>query len=118
MDSEFWLMLLKIILALPFILILIYLSLKYGGSKLQHIQNGKYIKILERVALSKENSLLVVRIGEKGYVISSTNNNIQILSEVSSEEISKIEETKIIPQYSSLKEFYEKVIKKKEDNHE
>lgn len=118
MDSEFWLMLLKIILALPFLLALIYLSLKYGGSKLQHIQNGRFIKVLERVALSKENSLLVVRIGEKGYVMSSTNNSIQILSEVSSEELSKIEESKIIPQYSSLKEFYEKVIKKKEDNNE
>lgn len=118
MDSQFWLMLFKILLALPFLIVLIYLSLKYSGSKLQSIQNGKYIKIVERVAISKENSLLVARIGNKGYVLTSTNGRIDILLELSDEELLKLEEVKVIPQYANLKDFYEKVIKKKEDRNE
>lgn len=38
--------------------------MKYGGNKLQDIQKGKYIKIVE-TTISKENSLLVVKIGQK-----------------------------------------------------
>lgn len=115
MDSSFWLMLLKIIIFLPAVLILFYLSIKYGGSRLQQLQNGKLIKVLERVPLSKENSLVVVRIGKKGYVLTSSNGRVEKLLELSEEELLEIESTKELPQYSSLKEAYEKVFKKKED---
>lgn len=117
MDLNFWIMLLKIIVFLPFILILFYLSVKYGGSKLQQIQNGRYIKVLERVALSKENSLMVVKIGDKAYVMTSATGKVETLLEIDDNEIKKIEQLKQnqIPQYVSLKEFYQKVLKKKED---
>lgn len=113
MDVQFWWMFLKIVIFLPFILILIYISMKYGGSKLQNIQNGKYIKILERASISKENSLLVVKIGQKGYVMASTNRKIEIITELSQEEIIEIEASKVIPQYENLKDFYEKTGLKK-----
>ncbi|KZL94147.1 flagellar biosynthetic protein FliO [Clostridium magnum] len=108
MDLQFLWMLFKIIIFLPFILLLIYISIKYGGNKLQDIQNGRYIKILERAAISKENALLVVKIGEKGYVMSSVTGKLEIVSELEKEEISKIESARVIPQYESLKDFYEK----------
>lgn len=108
MDLQFWWMLLKIIIFLPFILMLINISMKYGGSKLQNMQNGKYIKVLERAPISKENSLLVVKIGQKGYVMASTNGKIEIISELSQEEIIEVEASKVIPQYEDLKDFYEK----------
>jgi flagellar protein FliO/FliZ len=110
-------MLLKIIVFLPFILVLFYLSVKYGGSKLQQIQNGKYIKVLERVALSKDNSLMVVKIGDKGYVITSAAGKVETLMELGDDEIKKLEDLKQIqiPEYASLKEFFQKVLKKKED---
>lgn len=108
MDLQFLWMLFKIIIFLPFILLLIYISIKYGGNKLQDIQNGRYIKILERAAISKENALLVVKIGEKGYVMSSVTGKLEIVSELEKEEISRIESARAIPQYESLKDFYEK----------
>lgn len=113
MDLQFWWMFLKIVIFLPFILLLIYISMKYGGSKLQNIQNGKYIKILERAPISKENSLLVVKVGQKGYVMASTNGKIEIISELSQEEIIEVEASKAIPQYEDLKDFYEKTGLKK-----
>jgi flagellar protein FliO/FliZ len=99
---------------LPFILLLFYLSVKYGGSKLQGIQNGRFIKVLERVPLSKENSLIVVKIGEKGYVLTSSTGKIDTLLELNSEEIQSLEDCREVPQYASLKEYYQKVMKKKE----
>lgn len=104
---EFWSMLLKIIVFLPFVIMLIYLSLKFGGSKLQQIQNGKYIKVLERVPLSKDSSLVAVKIGESGYVISTTANKVEILKTISQEELIKLEQNNSIPEFSSFKEFYE-----------
>jgi flagellar protein FliO/FliZ len=54
------------------------------------------MKILDRMPLSKENSLLITKIGEKGYVISSTQNRVEILKELDEDELRKIEESKII----------------------
>ena len=113
-DGEFWLLIIKIIVFLPLILLLMYLSLKYGGSKLQKLQDGKYMKILDRIALSKENSILVLKIGEKAYAISSNSNKIEILFELPKEEIVIIENSKEIPQYEDMKELFKKHIMKKE----
>lgn len=118
MDSQFFLMLIKIIIFLPLIIFLIYLFVKYGGNKLQDIQSGKYIKIIERVPLSKENNLLIIKIGEEGYVISSTQNKIEIMMELSEEELLKAESNNSIKEYKSIKEIFEKLKSKKEDNNE
>ena len=114
MDSEFWILLLKILVFLPFILSILYLSLKYGGSKLQKLQDGKYMKILDRIALSKDNSIAVVKIGEKAYAISSSSKEIRILFELPQDEIISIESNKEIPQYEDIKELFKKHIMKKE----
>jgi flagellar protein FliO/FliZ len=102
-------LLLQISAFLPLVLGLIYLSLKFGGSRLQSLQNGKFIRVLERVALSKENSLMVVKLGEKGYVISSNNSKTEILQELSKEELLSLLEEKQIPQFDSFKDFYQKL---------
>lgn len=110
MDLDFWTLLFKIIIFLPFTLLLLYISLKYGGNKLQKLQNGRYMKVLDRVALSKENSIIVVKIGEKAYAVSSSLKGINILFELPKEEISSIESIKEIPQYEDMKELFKKHI--------
>lgn len=111
-------MILEIFLFVPFVLFLFYISVKIGSSKMQTLQNGRYIKILERVGLSKDNGLLVAKIGGKGYVISSCSGKIEILLEVSEEDLKKIEAAKPLPQYSDLKELVEKFKFKKGDKNE
>ena len=118
MGIEFWEMLIKIIIFLPFVLFAIYMSLKYGSMKLQAIQNGNYIKIIERVTLSKENQLLVAKMGNKAYVVTSTNGKIEILLEVEEEELKKLEASKRIPEIKNLKETYERLRGKKEEKNE
>ena len=107
MDGQIWLMLLKIIIFLQLVLLLIYISAKFGGSKLQSMQNGKYIKVLERVPLTKDSSLVVTKIGQKGYVLSSSSGKIEILTHMSGEELLQVENTakNKIPEFISVKEF-------------
>lgn len=118
MDLQFLTTLFKLIVFLPFIIILIYISIKYGGGKLQDLQKGKYMKILDRLSLSKENNILVVKIGEKAYVVSSTQGKIEILFEVPEEDIFKIECSREIPEYHSIKDLINKLKSKKEDKDE
>ena len=113
-DGEFWVLILKIIVFLPFILLILYVSLKYGGNKLQKLQNGRYMKILDRISLSKENSIVVVKIGEKAYAVSSSQKDIRVLFELPREEIITIENNKDIPEYEDMKELFKKHIMKKE----
>lgn len=116
---EIFKMVISFMLYVPFILFLIYFSLKFGGSKLQNMQNGNYIKIMEKVALSKENFIIVVKLGKKGYVMSSTKEKNEILTELTDEELINIENKRVIPQYKDLNEFlkdaYKKLKLKKED---
>ena len=114
-DVNFWMSFGKIIVFIPFIVLLIYLSLKYGGSKIQAMQSGKYIKVYEKVMLSKENSLIVVKLGDKGYILASSQGKIEILNEVSEEDIVKIQISQQIPEFANIKEFYKKLRTKKED---
>lgn len=119
MDWQLAFMIFKIIICLPFILLLIYLSAKIGGGKLQNMQNGKYIKILERVSISKDNSLMISKIGEKGYVMSSSQGKVEILLEINEEELTRIESSKNTnTNLSQYRINYKKFKFKKEENNE
>lgn len=118
MDNQLIISFVKLIIFLPFIIFLIYLCLKVGGSKLNNLQNSKYIKILEKVPVSKDANLLVVKMGRKGYVMSSTNQKMEIISEIDSEDLAILEKNKGINQYKSLKDLIEKLKNKKEGKDE
>lgn len=93
MDLAF--LFLKLIFALAVVLGLMYLTFKLSGDKLSKINNNKYIKVLERSQISRETSIAVVKVGDKGYILSISNNKIEKLDELSNEEILVIEEDKI-----------------------
>ncbi|OAA83231.1 flagellar biosynthetic protein FliO [Clostridium ljungdahlii] len=106
MDLQFMWMIFRTVIALLFVIFLIYISAKYGGEKLKNVQRGKFIRIMEREQLSKENSLLVVKIGEKVCVVSSTSGKIEIVYELNEEEVSEFKNRNTIPEYKNLKDFY------------
>jgi len=131
MNFEFLGIFLQLILALGVTLGLMFLSFKLIGTKLNNVNNKKFIKVIERVQITKENSILIVKIGEKGYVVTSTSGHMEKLSELSEEEINIIEENKqnvsqeITDNYNKLmlnlkKGFYNVVknIRSKEEKHE
>lgn len=113
--KEAIIMLLKICVFLPIIIFLIFLLFRYGGERLQKIQNGRYMKILDRLPLTKENSLLIIKIGEKAFVISSTAGKVEMLMELDPLEVKKIEESNGIGEYGSLKDVIYNLKTKRED---
>lgn len=89
------------------------------------------MKVIERVQVTKDNSILIVKIGEKGYIMTSTAGHMEKLSELSKEEIDNIEEDKkkasqeMAEYYTNLilksKKNFSKItknIKSKEEKHE
>lgn len=91
---EILLLIFKLVFTLIIILGLIYLSLRLSSEKINKYNENKYIKILEKTQISKDSSLIVVKVGKKGYVLSTTNTNIEKLDELSNEEILSLEEYK------------------------
>lgn len=91
---EFFLLILKVLVFLPFILLLIYISVRFGGDKLTKMQNGKFIRVIERVPVSKDNHLVVAKIGDKAYVLTSTAASVEIMKELSEEELMRVEKEK------------------------
>lgn len=131
MNFDFLGMSVQLILALGVTLGLIFLSFKLMGTKLNTINNNKYVKVIERVQVTKENTILIVKIGKKGYVMTSTTEHMEKLSELSEEEINIIEEDKkkaaaeISEGYNKLilksRKSFSKIvknIKSKEEKHE
>lgn len=94
MDFGFFGMIMQLIFALGVTIGLMFLSFRLMGSKFNVINNNKYIKVIERVQITKENAILIVKIGEQGYVMTSSAGHMEKLSELSKEEISIIEQGK------------------------
>lgn len=82
MDYSFLSQILLLLVMLPIIIILIYITLKFGGKYMNSMSNHKLIKVVERVQLSQNSFLAVVIIDNKPYVVSSGDKGINILKEL------------------------------------
>lgn len=119
---EYLYLIIKLILALIFIFGLMFLLAKLGNNQVDRMNNSRYIKVIEKTNISKENSIMLLKIGKKGYVVASSNKGLEKLEEVSEEDIEKIEVDKR-NQKEVIKDEYEKLLNKfdflkKEDKYE
>ena len=78
----------KLILSLTTVLLLIFLVFKVLGN------NKKYMKIIDRLQITKDNSIVIVQIGKKGYIMSSSQKGMEKIEELEKEELQVIEEMK------------------------
>lgn len=109
---EMFFMSIKVVGVLIFVIILMLLTLRLSENKLN---NKKNIKVLDKAQLSKDNSIYILKILNKGYVVSVSSSKTDILSELSEDEIQEIEKNKkeelqkITDSYNKL--FYDKLFK-------
>lgn len=109
---EMFFMSIKVVGVLIFVIILMLLTLRLSENKLN---NKKNIKVLDKAQLSKDNSIYILKILNKGYVVSVSSSKTDILSELSEDEIEEIENNKkeelqkITDSYNKL--FYDKLFK-------
>lgn len=106
MDFSFFADVLKMIIILPSVLLLIYFTFKYGGKYLENINNGRIIRVYERVPLGQNVFLLVVSISGKVYLVSNGEKGAEILLELDENVLdvynkSKAQQNEIINSYIS-----------------
>ena len=65
MDFEFFKMIMQLMIALAITLGIMFLCYKVLGTKVNGINKNKYVQVLERTQITKDNSILVVKIGKK-----------------------------------------------------
>lgn len=115
MNFEFFEMITRLLIALGITLGLMFLCYRVLGTKAESINKNKYIKVLERTQITKDNSILIVKIGKKGYVITSTAQHVDKLLELSEEEVEEFEENKRLYNQEVI-ERYNKLISFSKDN--
>ena len=72
------------LLGLAAVLYLSYLFSRYLAVGAAKISKSKYIKVIDRVVLGQDKMILIVRIGEKNYLVGSSTQSIHILAELPS----------------------------------
>ncbi|MGL5085581.1 MAG: flagellar biosynthetic protein FliO [Clostridium sp.] len=87
-------MILKLIIALATILGLMLILFKLSNKKISDINNNKYINVIDRVQIGKDSYILIVKIGKRGYVISSSGGKTEKLEDLGEEEILNIQNEK------------------------
>lgn len=108
---ELAVLMIKLLFALIVVFGFMFILIKISNSKLNKINQGKYIKVLERTNISKDNSIILLKIGNKGYVIGSSSKGIEKIEEISEEEIAVIDKNKE-KQKEEVNQQYEEFIKK------
>lgn len=70
-------------IALPLVLFLAYLVVKYGLARRYTVTSGKSkMKLVEQLPLSSKAFLSLVKLGDKYYVLAHQDNGIQLLKEL------------------------------------
>lgn len=92
---DIFLMIIKLIVSLIVILGLIFILFKLSNNKINNINEGKYINIIDRVQIAKDSYILIVKIGKRGYIMSSSGGKMEKLEELSQEEIINIQQEKL-----------------------
>lgn len=69
----------------------IAIAYKMNGMNLQNVGMDRYAKILEKVGISKDTYLIVLKTGDDGCVLLVSNNNIERIKDLTPEDIKEIE---------------------------
>ena len=110
----------KVIAFIPIVIILIVISLKLSQKTLIQGQANKYMRVLEVVNINKNNSLMVIKIGDEGCILASSASSVNKIKDLTKEDILKIEkninQNNIIAK-KNFDRYKDKIIKltKKED---
>lgn len=86
---------LKLLLALPFVLLLIYISLKFHHQYMLKYQQGKNMKIIERMPLSNKSFLTIVKVGKEYLILGVTENHMEVIQKLDSSEINEYSNSQV-----------------------
>ena len=102
---------LRLFVALPVVILLAYISLKFGNKYFKKMNNGKLLNVVETVPVYSKAAISVVKIGEEYHVLGVTEANIVDLKTLDESEIKLLNETSKISNQLDWKSFKGKLIK-------
>ena len=91
---DFLFMFIKLIFALVVVIFLMMLSLRLSNKSIDKINGKRYMKVVDKVQLGKDSFIAIVKIGDKGLIMSVSQNKTEVLEEITLEEVLKIEKEK------------------------
>ena len=94
MNNTFLEFIINLIVWVPVVVLLIFISLRLSKKSLIKIGSGSYVKVLEKINLSKDICLYVIKSGNTGCIIVTSNNNTQVIKKLNEDEINEIIEMK------------------------
>ncbi len=78
----------------PFIIILIVVSIKLSKPNFEGMGIYKYTQIIERTNLNKDTNVFVLKIGNEGCVLVSSSSQVEKIKDISKQEMQEIEYNK------------------------
>ena len=94
MNNTFLEFIINLIVLVPVVVLLIFISLRLSKKSLIKIGSVSYVKVLEKINLSKDICLYVIKSGNTGCIIVTSNNNTQVIKKLNEDEINEIIEMK------------------------
>jgi|GEM_PF-4172007 len=88
----------RIIIVFPLVIILLLFTLKSIQKLSGPVVTNRQMKMVERLRLSQKTNLSIVKIGEQYLVISCSDEQFQIIRELTLAEVAKLEEKQQVPQ--------------------
>lgn len=92
--TDYFYFILKLVLFAGGLLLILVAFLRKAKDKIEVLNKGKYVKIIEKTQISKNECIYVFKTGEEGTIILSSLNGMQKIKDLSKEEILKIEDEK------------------------
>lgn len=86
-DLTFWASVAKLILALPVVVLLAYLSLRMTASVSARAGVSANLEILEKKALNKNQFLYIIKAGTSYHLMAGTDHNMTLIRDMSPEEL-------------------------------
>lgn len=77
------------------IILLTYYASRWYAKKMGPVAGGKFIKVLDRIVVSKASSIIIIQVQEKQYMLGVSEQNVQVLTEIE-DKIIPISENEII----------------------
>lgn len=81
----------NLIVFIPFIIVLILITIRFSKFGMAGLGINKYVKVLERTSLNKDSEILVLKMGDKGCVLVSSSSNSYKIKELTEKEVEEIE---------------------------
>lgn len=91
---EFIKYILNLILVVPIVLLLFFIAIRLGKTSLSKIGIYNYVSVLEKVNMGKDSSVVVLKVGEKGYVGVLAKDSFETICSLDEKEIQDIENKK------------------------